>query len=154
MNQKILTALASILLAVAAPLASAHPEPEFEPLPPEPPKETPKKSEHEHHTKIPATIGEIWRALDGHQAQLETTVADKKLADAHDYAFAIRDLVAGLAGKVPEEKRATVEASAKQVAEIAASIDKSSKAGAQKTTEANVKAITSALKALRSKAGP
>lgn len=102
---------------------------------------------HEHKTKTPATSAEMWKEIEQRQGRLEKTVADKKLADAHDHAFVIRDLVKILAGKASDAMKPEAKKAAQKIAAIAADIDKSGAAGAQKTTEANVKAMAAAIKA-------
>ena len=109
---------------------------------------------HSHFTKIPATVPEIWKAIHKQQADLVSTVAKKDLGEAHDHAFAIRDLVKALPARVSVENKATAEAGAKEIAKLAADIDKSGAAGAQKATEANVKKMGEAVRALQTKLQP
>lgn len=106
---------------------------------------------HSHFTKIPATVEEIWQAIHKQQERLVSTVAKKDLGEAHDHAFAIRDLVKALPAKVPAENKAKAEEGAKEIAKIAADIDKSSAAKAQKATEANVKKMGESIIALQTK---
>lgn len=142
----------SAFLTFTTSRVSAHPEGHAA----EPPKKAAASVAttdhgHEHSTKVPETVVGIWAAIEKQQQRLNKVVADKKLGDAHDHAFAIRDLVKSLAGKVTDAKRADVEQAAKQIAGLAADIDKSAAAGAQKTTEGNVKALAAAVKALKAK---
>jgi hypothetical protein len=109
---------------------------------------------HSHFTKIPATVEEIWKAIHKQQERLVATVEKKDLGEAHDHAFAIRDLVKALPAKVPAENKSKAEAGAKEIATIAADIDKSGAAGAQKATESNVKKMGAAIIALQSKLKP
>jgi hypothetical protein len=81
-------------------------------------------------------------------------VAKKDLGEAHDHAFAIRDLAKALPGKVAAESKGKAEDSAKEIAKIAADIDKSGAAGAQKATEAGVKKMEAAITALKAKLKP
>jgi hypothetical protein len=108
----------------------------------------PGGSGHSHFTKIPGTVEEIWAQVHKQQERLRNTVAKKDLGEAHDHAFAIRDLVKALPSKLPEESKAKAEESAKEIAKIAGEIDKSGAAGAQKATEENVKRMDTAVKAL------
>lgn len=108
---------------------------------------------HEHSTKVPDGVADIFKAVDKNLDRLTKSVAAKNLDDAHDYGFALRDLAAALVAKVPEAKKKDVEAAAKKISELATSIDKSSAAGAQKTTESSVKAMSNAVKALKTAAG-
>lgn len=104
---------------------------------------------HSHFTKIPATVELIWKEILKQQGKLASVVAKKDLGEAHDHAFAIRDLVKALPGKVPAESKAKTEEAAKEITKLAADIDKSGAAGAQKATEANVKKLDSAIAALQ-----
>jgi hypothetical protein len=106
---------------------------------------------HSHATKIPDTVEGIWQAIRKQETNLVATVTNKKLASAHDSAFAIRDLVKALPGKVSAENKSKAEEGAKEVAKLATDIDKSSAAGAQKATEANVKKMQATLNALETK---
>jgi hypothetical protein len=109
---------------------------------------------HEHTTKVPDTVTDIWKAIEKQQDKLTKTVAAKNLDDAHDHAFAIRDLANSLIAKIPEAKKKDVEIAAKKIADLATAIDKSSAAGAQKTTESNTNAMMSAVKTLKLVAPP
>jgi len=109
---------------------------------------------HSHFTKIPATVEEIWKKIHEQQGKLNGVVAEKDLGEAHDHAFAIRDLVKALPGKVPAELTPVADAGAKEVTKIAAAIDKSGAAKAQKATEANVKRMGKAITELQSKLQP
>ena len=109
---------------------------------------------HSHFTKIPATVPEIWKEIHKQQAELVSTVKKKDLGEAHDHAFAIRDLVKALPAKVAAEHRAKAEAGAKDITRLAAAIDNSAAAGAQKATEANVKKMGEAILALQTKLQP
>jgi len=109
---------------------------------------------HNHFTKIPAAVADIWKEIYKQQARLARTVAKKDLGVAHDHAFAIRDLVKALPGKIVPKHKATAEASAKEITKLAADIDKSGAARAQKATEENVKKLDAAVKALEAQLKP
>jgi hypothetical protein len=104
---------------------------------------------HSHFTKIPATAEDIWKEITKQQGKLASVVAKKDLGEAHDHAFAIRDLVKALPAKVPSENKTKAEDGAKEITKIAADIDKSSAAKAQKATEANVKTMDAAIAKLQ-----
>lgn len=104
---------------------------------------------HSHFTKIPATVEGIWKEIQKQQGKLTSVVAKKDLGEAHDHAFAIRDLVKALPAKVPTENKTKTEEAAKEISKIAADIDKSGAAKAQKATEANVKKMDTAIAALQ-----
>lgn len=104
---------------------------------------------HSHFTKIPATVEDIWKEIQKQQVKLTSVVAKKDLGEAHDHAFAIRDLLKALPAKVPADQKTKVEAGAKEIAKIAGDIDKSGAAKAQKATEANVKKMDTAIAGLQ-----
>ena len=106
---------------------------------------------HSHFTKIPATVEEIWKKIHEQQGKLVAVVAEKDLGEAHDHAFAIRDLVKALPGKVAGERKRAAQAGAKEITKLAAAIDKSGAAQAQKATEANVKKMGETIIALQAK---
>jgi hypothetical protein len=106
---------------------------------------------HSHFTKIPATVTEIWAEIHKQQTKLAATVEKKDLGEAHDHAFAIRDLVKALPEKIAAENKTKAEEGAKEIAKIAAEIDKTAAARAQKATEANVKKMATAVTALEAK---
>ena len=104
---------------------------------------------HSHFIKVPTTAQEIWKEIANQQTKLAAVVAKSDLGEAHDHGYAIRDLVRALPSKVPAESKAKVEAAAGEIAKLAAAIDKSSSAGAQKATETNVKKLATAVTALQ-----
>ncbi len=114
----------------------------------QPPKEESGEG-HSHFTTIPATVDEIWKQIHKQHGKLLSVVAKKDLGEAHDHAFAIRDLVKALPAKVPAENKAKTETASKKITKIATDIDKSGAAGAQKATEANVKKMEAAITALQ-----
>jgi hypothetical protein len=109
---------------------------------------------HSHFTKIPAAVADIWKEIHKQQARLVSTVAKKDLGEAHDHAFAIRDLVKALPGKIAPENKTAAEAAAKEITKLAAEIDRSGAARAQKATEAGVKQMGEAVLALEAKLKP
>ena len=109
---------------------------------------------HSHFTKIPATVEDIWKEIHQQQGKLAAVVAEKDLGEAHDPAFAIRDLVKALPDKVPSDHKSAAKAGAKEIAKLASAIDKSGAAQAQKATEANVKKMDAAVAALKAKLQP
>jgi hypothetical protein len=111
-------------------------------------------SGHSHFTKIPATVDEIWKEINKQQGKLVAVVEKKDLGEAHDHAFAIRDLVKALPEKVSAANKAETEASSKEITKLAADIDKSGAAGAQKATETNVKKMGELVAALEKKLKP
>lgn len=104
---------------------------------------------HSHFTEIPSTAEGIWKEIASQQKKLASVVEDNYLIEAHDHGYAIRDLVRALPSKVSAEDKAKTEAASVEIAKIAAAIDKSSAAAAQKTTAENVQKMTAAVEALR-----
>ena len=114
----------------------------------------PEGGGHSHFTKIPVTAEDIWKEIHKQQGKLTSVVAQKDLGEAHDHAFAIRDLVKALPAKVPAEQKTKAEAGVKNITKLAADIDKSAAAKAQKATEANVKKMDEAIAALKTNLAP
>lgn len=104
---------------------------------------------HSHFIKVPATAEEIWKEIADQQTKLAAVVAKNDLGEAHDHGYAIRDLVRALPSKVAADNKAKTEEASAEVAKLAAAIDKSSAAGAQKATEANVQKLATAVEALQ-----
>ena len=149
MTKTIVSALSTVaLLALAILPLTAQDNKEAKPAKP------PGGSGHSHNTKIPPTVKEIWAEIHKQQAKLVDTVEKKDLEEAHDHAFAIRDLVKALPGKIDAENKAPAEAGAKEIARLASDIDKSAAAKAQKATEAKVKEMGAAVMALEAKLKP
>ena len=144
MKKTILIAMGlSICIAFTATLLLAQEKPAQKPAP------EADGGDHSHFTKIPATVELIWKEIQKQQGKLASVVAKKDLGEAHDHAFAIRDLVKAFPAKVPVENKTKTEEAAKEIAKISADIDKSGAAGAQKATEANVKKMDAAILALQ-----
>ena len=141
----IATGLSACLAFTAAPLLAQE---KAAPTP------APAAGGHSHFTKIPATVAEIWTEIHKQEGKLAKVVAAKDLGEAHDHAFAIRDLVKALPEKVAAVSKANAEEGAKEIAALAAAIDKSGAAGAQKATEESVKKMGVAVKALEAKLKP
>ena len=161
MNKTILAAMTLTAVLAFNPASTlAHEDHDHgTPQPPVPKVEEKPKAPadghgHSHATKIPETVEGIWKEIQKQQAQLVRLVTEKKLSAAHDPAFVIRDLVKALPGKVAAETKTKAEKGAKEIAKLAAAIDKSSAAGAQKATEANVKKMGEAITALQAKLKP
>ncbi len=146
-NALLATGLAACIAFTATPLL-AQEKPAKKPSP------KAGGSGHSHFTKIPATVEEIWAEIHKQEAKLDKVVTAKDLGEAHDHAFAIRDLVKALPGKVAADNKAAAEEGSKEITKLAAAIDKSGAAGAQKATEENVKKLGAAIKALEAKLKP
>ena len=121
-----------------------------------------RAAEHEHgdkadahaNVKVPDTLDGIWKEIHQHHKELADTVNAKKLDQVHQHAFAIRDLAKALPAKVPAEHKKHVENMVKKLSQIAADLDKSSGAGGQTKTEANLKKLDALLKEMEDMAGP
>ncbi len=115
---------------------------------------TPSVQGHSHNTKTPGTVAEIWQTIEKRQDQLRKTIAAKNLDDAHDYAFAIRDLAQALIDKAPTAEKAAVESAVKTISVLATAIDNSSAADAQEATEACARALDGAVVTLKTAFSP
>jgi hypothetical protein len=90
--------------------------------------------------RIPATVDGIWQAIDRQSAQLKASIQGGSLADVHHQAFAIRDLVAALAGRsgsLPVDAQAKLQGEAKFVATLADRLDASGDANDKEGAQAN-----------------
>lgn len=113
-------------------------------------------AEHEHgehnegakKVQIPDTVEGIWKEIHKHHEESAATVKAKKLGEVHEHAFAIRDLAKALPAKAHPDHKKMVENAVKRVSQLAEDLDKSGDAGNQATTEANLKKMDAALKAL------
>jgi hypothetical protein len=99
-------------------------------------------------------VAEIWTEIHKQEGKLAKVVAAKDLGEAHDHAFAIRDLVKALPEKVAADLKTKAEEGGKEITTLAAAIDKSGAARAQKATEENVKKMGAAIKTLEAKLKP
>lgn len=75
---------------------------------------------------VPATVPEIWKAVDQKSAELQKAIDGGSLANVHHQAFALRDLVAALPAKstnLPADKQAAVKSDVKFVATLAGRLD-------------------------------
>lgn len=89
-------------------------------------------------TPIPDSADGIWLAIDQHNAELKTTIANGDLKQVHHHAFAIRDLVAALPAHsptLPAADQATLQNEIKFVTTLADRLDETGdaedRAGAQ-----------------------
>jgi len=103
--------------------------------------------------KPAATAEGIMKQIHEHHGELAATVKNKKLADVHHHAFAIRDLAKALPAKVPADNKAKVESSVKNISKLAEDLDNSGDAGDQAKTEANLKKLDGVLKVLETQVG-
>lgn len=113
-----------------------------------------ERGEHsDGRMKIPDTVEGIFKEIREHHMELAEVVKNKKLAEVHHHAFAIRDLANGLPPKAAAEKRKQVEGTAKSIARLAEDLDASGDANDQAKTEANVKKLDRLVKALETQFG-
>jgi CRISPR/Cas system CSM-associated protein Csm2 small subunit len=113
--------------------------------------------EKETPTMIPATAAGILQAINAEETNLDKTITDKKLADVHHHAFAIRDLVNALPDKSKDlaaDKLGKLKEEAKFVAVLADRLDKAGDANDQAGTEANFKKLQTVLKEIQSLSPP
>ena len=118
-----------------------------------------QERKHDEHAeakgkvKIPETVEGIFKAIHEHHHHLAETVKNKKLADVHHIAFAIRDLAIALPAKAPADKKTQVQGTVKNIAKLAEDLDKTGDAGNQVGTEANLKKLDGILKVLHTQFG-
>jgi hypothetical protein len=109
--------------------------------------------EKEGKVKIPDTTEGIFKAIHEHHMELAETVKNKKLADVHHHAFAIRDLANALTAKAAADKKKQVEGTVKNIAKLAGELDESGDANDQAKTEANLKKLDGLIKVLETQFG-
>jgi hypothetical protein len=102
------------------------------------------EEKHDEHAeksemKIPDTADGILAEIHKHHSELADVVTNKKLADVHHHAFAVRDLAKALVDKAPADKKQRVQGAANNIAKLADELDKAGDAGDQAKTEANLK---------------
>jgi len=112
-----------------------------------------KHEEKGEKIKIPDTVEGIFKEIHHHHMELAETVKNKKLADVHHHAFAIRDLANALPAKAPADKKAQVQGTAKNIGKLAEDLDASGDANDQAKTEANLKKLDGLLKVLETQFG-
>ncbi len=113
------------------------------------------KDEHKEgeKVKIPDTVEGIFKEIHHHHMELGETVKNKKLADVHHHAFAIRDLAKALPAKAAADKKTQVEGTVKNIAKLAGDLDESGDANDQAKTEANLKKLDGLIKVLETQFG-
>ncbi|MEO5718123.1 MAG: hypothetical protein ABIR29_06085, partial [Chthoniobacterales bacterium] len=94
---------------------------------------------------IPATTEGILAEIQKRHDELDAAVKDKKLADVHHHAFAIRDLARALPAKAPADKQARVQGAVNNLGKLAQDLDASGDAGDQAKTESNLKKFDAVL---------
>ncbi len=118
-----------------------------------------KEGEHGEHAaaggkiKIPDTVEGIFKEIHKHHHTLADVVKDRKLAEVHHHAFAVRDLANALPAMAAVDKKTQVQGTVKNIAKLAEELDKSGDAGDQAKTEANLKRLDGLLKALDAQFG-
>jgi hypothetical protein len=148
MNKAVITAIGAAALFALTPASALAQDAK------EKPAENAGGSGHSHFTKIPEKVEDVWKEIYKHKKMLGEVVEKKDLGEAHDHAFAIRDLVKALPGKVQADAKSKAEEASKEITKIAAAIDKSGAARAKKATEDNVKKMNDAITALEKKLKP
>ena len=103
--------------------------------------------------KPAGTVEGIMTQIHEHHMELAETVKNKKLADVHHHAFAIRDLAKALPAKVPADDKAKVQGTVNNIAKLAEALDQSGDANDQAKTEANLKKLDGLIKMLETHSG-
>jgi len=99
-------------------------------------------------TPIPATAGDIWKAIDKQSADLQAIIQNGALKEVHHKAYAIRDLVAALpahATGVSSDAQARLQQDVKFVATLAERLDAAGDAGDKADAEANYRKLVAVL---------
>lgn len=113
---------------------------------------TPPTIAAEASVVIPATAGEIWKAIDMHIKELHADIDKGVVKNAHEHAFAVRDLVQALpthsTGLSPDAI-AKVTEQAKFVATLATRLDETGDANDKPGTVANLAKLEGVLKTIR-----
>lgn len=112
----------------------------------------PQAAAAEAATVIPANSAEIWKAIDGHMAELRANIAKASLKNIHMHAFAVRDLVRGLPTRssgLSADAIANVTAQVPFVDTLAERLDQTGDANDKAGTEANLAKLEKALKTIR-----
>ena len=112
-----------------------------------------KEGEAKGKAKIPDTVEGIFKGIHEHHGELAEVVKNKKLADVHHHAFAIRDLANALPAKAAADKKTQVEGTVKNIAKLAGDLDESGDANDQAKTEANLKKLDGLIKVLETQFG-
>ena len=116
-------------------------------------KEGEKHEEKGGKTTIPEKAEDILKEIHHHHGELAEVVKNKKLAEVHHHAFAIRDLAKALPAKAAADKKAQVEGTVKNISKLAEDLDASGDANDQAKTEANLKKLDGLLKVLETQFG-
>lgn len=109
-----------------------------------------EKGHKDAKTAVPGTAEGILKAIHAKHGELAETVKNKKLADVHHHAFAIRDLAKALPAKAAADKKKQVEGAVKNISKLAEDLDKAGDDGKQAETEALLKKLDGVLKVLES----
>lgn len=107
-----------------------------------------EKGHEKGKVKIPDTVEGILKAIHEEHGELAETVKNKKLADVHHHAFAIRDLAKALPAKAAADKKKQVEGTVKNISKLVEDLDKAGDDGKQAETEALLKKLDGVLKVL------
>lgn len=97
------------------------------------------------------TVGELWRGVKFHEAELNQLVQTKELGKVHEFAFAIRDLVAAMperSGQLSAEQQVKLKGNVKYVATLAERLDAAGDAKSQSATESSFKQLQAVLRTI------
>ena len=114
---------------------------------------TTARAAEKENVKIPDTVEGIFKEIHKHHGELAAVVKNKKLADVHHHAFAIRDLAKALPAKAEADKKKQVEGTVKNISKLADDLDKAGDDGKQAETEALLKKLDGVLKVLSAQFG-
>lgn len=101
---------------------------------------------------IPATVAEIWQAVDKEMSEMQKLIDAGTVEDLHHHAFAVRDLVAALPDHSPAlapDKLEKVKADSKFVATLATRLDEAGDSKDKAAASANFAKLQTLLKSIR-----
>ena len=101
---------------------------------------------------IPATVPEIWQAVDREMAEMQKLIDAGTVEDLHHRAFAVRDLVAALAdhsSALAPDKLEKVKGDSKFVATLASRLDEAGDSKDKAAASANFAKLENLLKSIR-----
>lgn len=112
---------------------------------------TEEHKEKGEHAKMPDTLGGIWQEIGEKQAELAKVIKDKKLAEVHKAAFAVRDLAKLLPDKSKDlsaDNQKKLKSWVDGIADSAKKLDEFGDGGDQANTDKEAKRLDTLLKSI------
>ena len=111
-----------------------------------------KAAEKDTPTAIPDTSAAIWQVVDTEMDAMAKMVNAGTIADLHQHAFTIRDLLAALperSGSLPADKLAKVKSESKYVATLAERLDAAGDGNDKTAAATHLAKLQAVLKSIR-----